>query len=164
MVGMLFRFARLWAAIALMLALWGLSRVRESDARAWVRPVGSQPGPVRITQFYASVGTVTAGQSAQLCYGVENARNVRIAPMLTNVYPSPNHCVEVVPKHTTHYTLLAEGYDGKVETRSFTLSVLSVPVAEQDLNYAGSPQDHDAHPQSHELPKRSGQRAYAKEL
>jgi len=26
-----------------------------------------------------------------------------------------------VPEHTTHYTLLAEGFDGTVAARSFTL-------------------------------------------
>jgi hypothetical protein len=34
-----------------------------------------------------------------------------------------------VPEHTTHYTLLAEGFDGTVASRSFTLSVLSLPAA-----------------------------------
>ncbi len=159
-----FRMTKLWAALGLMLAMWGLSRVRESDSQAWPRPVGAQPGPVRIIQFYASVGTVTAGQSAQLCYGVENARVVRIAPMLPGVYPSANHCVEVVPKHTTHYVLLAEGYDGKVETRSFTLSVLSFPVEPRDAHYAGLPQNHDPQPQPHELTKGGGQRTYTEEL
>ncbi len=161
---MLLRLTKLWVAVALMLAMWGLSRIPDSEAQAWVRPVGTQPGPVRIIQFYASVGTVTPGQSAQLCYGVENARNVRIAPMLSDVYPSANHCVEVVPKHTTHYTLLAEGYDGKVETRSFTLSVLAMPVATEDLHYAASPKYDDPDPQSDQLPKRRSQRAHAEEL
>jgi hypothetical protein len=57
--------------------------------------------------------------------------------MIEEVYPFPNHCLEIVPEHTTHYTLLAEGYDGAVAAKSFTLQV----EAEEDsppqvVNYA----------------------------
>ncbi len=158
------RLTKLWVAVGLMLAMWGLGRVRESEPRVWPRPVGTQPGPVRIIQFYASVGTVTVGQSAQLCYGVENARVVRIAPMLPGVFPSPSHCVQVVPNHTTHYTLLAEGYDGKVETRSFTLSVLSIPFEPRNVHYAQLPENYEPQPQAQKLAEGGGLRAHAEEL
>src|SRR5215510_8898388 len=106
---MLFRFTRLWVAAGLMVAVWALSVARRSDSTTtWVRP---RSGPVRIIQFYASVGMLVAGQKAQLCYGVENAKSVQISPMLDGVYPSYNHCLEIEPQHTTHYTILAEGYD-----------------------------------------------------
>ena len=61
---MLFRLTKLWVAIGLLAALWGLSKVRQSDQRAWTRPAGAQPGPVRIIQFYASAGILTVGQKA----------------------------------------------------------------------------------------------------
>jgi len=57
-----------------------------------------------------------------------------------------NHCMEIVPEHTTHYTILAEGYDGNVATKSFTLPVQSVPSSPPSLNYA-SAQNHQAEPQ-----------------
>jgi hypothetical protein len=133
---MLFRLTKLWVALGLLIAMWALGSVRRSDPRAWVRPVGSRPGPVRILQFYASVGSLTAGQKALLCYGVENAKSVRISPMLQGVYPSLSRCVEILPQHTTHYMIMAEGYDGQVATRSFTLSVQSVPVSPRIQNYA----------------------------
>jgi len=133
---MLFRLTKLWVALGLLIAMWALGTVRRSDPRAWVRPIGSRPGPVRILQFYASVGSLTAGQKALLCYGVENAKSVRISPMLQGVYPSLSRCVEILPQHTTHYMIMAEGYDGQVSTRSFTLSVQSIPVSPQIQNYA----------------------------
>jgi len=133
---MLFRFTKFWVALGLLLAMWGLGTVRRSDPHAWVRPIGSRPGPVRILQFYASVGSITAGQKALLCYGVENARSVRISPMLPGVYPTVSRCVEILPEHTTHYMIMAEGYDGQVATRSFTLAVQAVPVSPEILNYA----------------------------
>jgi hypothetical protein len=133
---MLFRFTKRWVAVGLLVAMWALGTVRRSDPRAWVRPIGSRPGPVRILQFYASVGSLTVGQKALLCYGVENAKTVRISPMLQGVYPALSRCVEILPEHTTHYMIMAEGYDGQVATRSFTLAVQTAPISPQMLNYA----------------------------
>ena len=133
---MLFRFSKLFVAVGLLAAVWLMSEMRRGDPRAWVRPANSPPGPVRITQFYASVGTLLVGQKALLCYGVENAKSVHISPILSNVYPSPSRCVEIVPEHTTHYTIQAEGYDGHVATKSFTLPVQARPLTPRILNYA----------------------------
>ncbi|HEY2019041.1 MAG TPA: hypothetical protein VGH38_36295 [Bryobacteraceae bacterium] len=133
---MLFRFTKLWVAIGLLIAMWGFGTVRRSDPRVWVRPIGSRPLPVRITQFYASVGSLTKGQKALLCYGVENAKSVKISPTLQGVYPALSRCMEILPEHTTHYMIMAEGFDGQVATRSFTLAVQAVPVSPQILNYA----------------------------
>jgi hypothetical protein len=133
---MLFRFTKYWVALGLLAALWGLSKARETDARAWLRPVGAAPGPVRIIQFYASTGLVAAGEKALLCYGVENARSIRISPHLGGIYPAFSRCLEIVPEHTTHYTLLAEGFDGRVTSRSFTVAVQIDPAPPENLNYA----------------------------
>ena len=134
---MLFRYTALWVAAGLILALWGLSAVRETPGTAWVRPIGAPPGPVKILQFYASVGALTVGEKALLCYGVENAKTVRISPTVEGVYPSTNHCLSIGPQHTTHYTILAEGFDGRVATQSFTLPVEALPPApSRKVNYA----------------------------
>src|SRR5262249_8702720 len=118
---------RLWIAAGLLAGIWTMSVVRRADSRAWVRPPGAPRGPVKILQFYASVGMLKVGDKAMLCYGVENARSVRISPALNDVYPSANHCLQIGPDHTTHYTILAEGYDGRVATQSFTLPVTELP-------------------------------------
>lgn len=129
--------AKLCAAVVLLAAMWGLNSVDRKASRAWLRPAGTPPGPVRILRFYASVGLVWTGESAELCYGVENAKSVRISPPLPGVYPSARHCLEVVPEHTTHYTILAEGYDGKVAMQSLTLPVESAPAMRApSVNYA----------------------------
>jgi hypothetical protein len=133
---MLFRFTKLWVALGLLLALWVMGAVRGSDPHTAIRPVGSRPGPVRIIQFYASVGTLTLGEKALLCYGVENAKSVRIAPISEEVYPSYNHCMEIGPLHTTHYTILAEGFDGRMAVKSFTLPV-STPPDTRNWKFAG---------------------------
>jgi len=134
---MRFGFAKLCGAACLLAAMWGLTEFRRLDPRVWVRAANGKQGPVRILQFYASVGTLAPGEKAQLCYGVENAKSVRILPRLQGVYPSPSHCLEIVPEHTTHYTLQAEGFDGTVAIRSFTLAVQATPVrAQENLNYS----------------------------
>jgi hypothetical protein len=133
---MVFRFARIWVALGVLLGVWGLSAIRRADERAWVRPLGTRVGPVRILQFYASVGSITMGEKALLCYGVENAKTVRISPLISGAYPSPNHCLEIVPERTTHYMILAEGFDGRVATQSFTLPVLPVIAPHHPVHYA----------------------------
>lgn len=117
------RFAKLLAAMALMLAVWMLGTNRRTAGESWVRPSGAAPGPVRILQFYSSVGSIKAGETALLCYGVENAKSVRIAPMMEGESPSSNRCLQVAPVRTTHYTILAEGFDGHVVMQSLTLPV-----------------------------------------
>jgi hypothetical protein len=133
---MLSRFAKILLAVGLLVSLWGLSTARRPGGQVWVHPLETQPGPVRILRFYASVGTLTPGETAQLCYSVENAKVVRISPM-QSAWPAQDRCFDVVPEHTTHYTLLAEGFDGTVATRSFTLSVQSLPQGKpSELQYA----------------------------
>jgi hypothetical protein len=123
--------------MALLVAVWGVSQLRGPEDGSWARLPGA-PGKVRILQFRASVGALLEGQKAQLCYGVANARSVRIAPMAAAVYPASNRCVEVNPRHTTHYTLMALGYDGSVATRSLTLAVQNVPLElPSPLKFAG---------------------------
>ncbi len=133
---MLFRLTRIWVALGLLVAVWAFVSSRRVESRAWVRPLGTRVGPVKILQFYASVGALTSGQKALLCYGVENAKSVRISPSVSEVYPSLSHCVEIVPAHTTHYTILAEGFDGHVAMQSFTLMVQEPEKVSRPVNYA----------------------------
>ena len=133
---MISRFARIFLAVGLLVALWGLSVAQLPNGQVWIHPLDTHPGPVRILRFYASVGILAPGEKAQLCYSVENARVVRISPM-QSAWPAQERCFDVVPEHTTHYTLLAEGFDGTVATRSFTLSVQSLPAPKPSgLQYA----------------------------
>jgi hypothetical protein len=130
-----FRFSRIWLVVGVLVAIWAMTPARRSG-QAHVRPLGTPVGPVRILQFYASAGSVTPGEKAKLCYGVENARAVRISPAVSEVYPSPSRCLEIVPERTTHYMILAEGFDGAVATRSFTLAVVPQTAPQHPVNYA----------------------------
>lgn len=82
---------------------------------------------VKIVQFYSREGTMFEGSTTVLCYGVANARSVRIEPPVGGVSVSINNCVEVAPEKDTRYTLTAEGNDGKVVSESFVLKVRPDP-------------------------------------
>ena len=78
---------------------------------------------VKILQFYAREGNLTQGSPTVVCYGVLNARTVRISPPVEGVSPALSRCVEVSPLSDTRYTLTAEGNDGRTVTESFVLKV-----------------------------------------
>jgi len=132
---MLFRPLSFWIAAALVLGFWGMNSSRR-QAGSWVRPVGTPPGVVKILQFYSTVGLLQAGEKAMLCYGVENAKAVQISPELAGIYPAFNRCVEVGPERTTHYTIFATGFDGRIATQSLTLPV-SKPPRPRAVRFAG---------------------------
>ena len=100
-------------------------------ALAWM-PAGcsrsQKPAPkaveaVRITQFYASPALVARGDKALVCYGVENAKTVWLAPPKTEQWAALTRCVEVAPTENTTYTLTAEGADGKQVTREVAVQI-----------------------------------------
>ena len=78
---------------------------------------------VKILQFYAREASVTEGAKSVLCYGVLNARSVRIDPPVEGVSPALNRCVEIAPEKDTRYTLTAEGNDGRTVSETFVLGV-----------------------------------------
>jgi hypothetical protein len=107
---------------------WAREHVRPSAANAeFDRIYGGTD--VRILQFYARESTVTEGGKSVICYGVVNAKSVRLEPPLTDISPALNRCVEAAPARDTRYTLIAEGQDGRVVSESFVLGV----VPDQDL-------------------------------
>ncbi len=76
-----------------------------------------------ILNFYATPGVIRRGQTAQLCYGVANAKTVRLEPQSNPVWPSYSRCVDVAPKRDTTYTLTAEDAGGHIKTATLVLQV-----------------------------------------
>src|SRR5262249_6380046 len=79
---------------------------------------------VRILQFYARESAVIEGGKSVICYGVVNAKSVRVEPPLEGISPALNRCVEAAPRRDTRYTLIAEGQDGTMVSESFVLGVV----------------------------------------
>lgn len=79
---------------------------------------------VKILQFYARDVSMAQGTKSVICYGVLNAKTVRIEPKVEGVVsPSLNRCVEVYAEKATRFTLTAEGADGRTASESFELGV-----------------------------------------
>jgi hypothetical protein len=76
-----------------------------------------------IQSFYASPGIIHRGGTLQICYGVANAKTVKLEPQDNPVWPSYNRCVEVAPKKDTTYTLTIEDAAGHTQTQTLDIKV-----------------------------------------
>jgi hypothetical protein len=93
---------------------------REND-RASVELLGGNEFAIQM--FYASPGVIQRGDSARLCYGVSNAKTVKLEPQSNPVWPSHSRCVEVAPAKTTTYTLTIEDAAGNTKFQTVEVKV-----------------------------------------
>ena len=92
----------------------------DSDRAALEQLGGSE---LAIQALYANPGIVSRGESAQLCYGVANAKTVTLQPQENPVWPSHARCVEVAPKKDTVYTLTAEDAAGNKTSQTVEVKI-----------------------------------------
>lgn len=92
---------------------------RQSDQTAIEQLGGSE---LAIQMLYATP-EIRRGETAQVCFGVANAKSVTLEPQTNPVWPSHNLCVDVKPKKTMTYTLTATGADGKSVSQQATVAV-----------------------------------------
>jgi len=95
------------------------TKQREEDKNAVEQMGGSE---LAIQSFYGN-GAIRRGQTAQLCYGVANAKKVTLEPQSNPVWPSYARCVDVTPAKTTVYTLTASDDAGHSVSQTFTVKV-----------------------------------------
>jgi hypothetical protein len=93
---------------------------RESD-RAAIEQLGGSK--LAIQMFYASPPSVRRGEATSLCYGVANAKNVKLEPENNPVWPSHSRCVDVSPRRETTYTLTIDDGSGHSLSQSLTVKV-----------------------------------------
>jgi hypothetical protein len=91
----------------------------EADRAAIDQLGGSE---LAIQMLYATP-KIRKGETAQICYGVANAKTVTLEPQTNKVWPSHNLCVDVKPAKTTTYALTAIGADGKSLSQQVTVEV-----------------------------------------
>jgi hypothetical protein len=96
-----------------------LQKQRESDQAAIAQLGGSE---LAIQMLYATP-QIQRGETAQVCFGVANAKSVTLEPQSNAVWPSHNLCVDVKPAKTTTYTLTATGSDGHSVSQEVTVAV-----------------------------------------
>jgi hypothetical protein len=80
-------------------------------------------GQINFTSMTADSGAVAAGETTQLCYGVVNAKAVKIDPPVEQLKPSYHHCFVIAPKKTTTYTITASDGAGHTKSESLTVQV-----------------------------------------
>lgn len=76
-----------------------------------------------IQNFYATPGAIRRGETAQLCYGVANAKTVKLEPQANPVWPSYSRCVDVTPLQSTTYTLTIADAAGHTRTETLEVTV-----------------------------------------
>jgi len=76
-----------------------------------------------IQNFYATPGTIRRGETVQLCYGVANAKSVKLEPQSSPVWPSYSRCVDVTPAKSTIYTLTIADAAGNSKTQTLEVKV-----------------------------------------
>jgi hypothetical protein len=104
---------------------------------------------LKILQFYARDSVLTEGGKTVLCYGVSNARSVRIDPPVEGVSPALSRCVEVRPKRETLYTLIAEGANGSSASQSVSVRIATDTAALPKITsfrIAGCVKDYEGRP------------------
>ena len=125
--------------VALLVVLWILySRWQEdrlierrNREETWRKQLESDRNTVEqlggkelaIQSFYATPGAAKKGETVQLCYGVANAKTVRLEPQPNAVWPSYARCVNVSPDKTTTYTLAISDASGKTLSQSLQVTV-----------------------------------------
>jgi hypothetical protein len=111
-----------WALLAVTgCVLTGCSEpAKQATAPATTAAADVEP---KITQLYTTVSKLPRGETALLCYGVENARTVWLSPPRHELSAALTRCVEVSPEADTTYTLTAESAAGKSVTRELKIAV-----------------------------------------
>ena len=102
---------------------WREERTRKQleDDRVALEKFGGRE--LAIQTFYASPGAIRKGESTQLCYGVANAKTVKLEPQPNAVWPSYARCVTVSPTKNTTYTLTISDASGNTKTQSLQVEV-----------------------------------------
>jgi hypothetical protein len=105
--------------------------VREAEERAKAKEAENAQfvvdkyggGRVKILAFSLSSGMIRKGQTVQLCYGVANAKTVKIEPSVGDIWPSMSRCVDVEPKKDTTYVITAADAAGHSDTAQLEIKV-----------------------------------------
>lgn len=104
-------------------------------------PQAAPSKPAKILQFYAGSPTVARGEQVLICYGVEDAKTVRLDPPIEQITPSFVRCFQHAPSATSQIKLIATGADGAEVSKSIEITVAGVaapPKGQLILFFASS--------------------------
>ena len=104
-----------------------------SDSTSRPEAAAKKSSKAHITQFYASAPEIARGMNGQLCYGVDGAKSVELAPPVEQLWPAVARCFDVKPTQKTTYTLKAVGEDGSTDEKTASITVGAAPPRLYDL-------------------------------
>ena len=96
---------------------------QKQEARERILHTVFGDGEIKFSQFTIDTQSLKRGETARLCYGVENATAVKLDPPVEQLKPTYLHCMDISPKVTTKYTITAEDGKGHSKSESLTLPV-----------------------------------------
>ncbi|MCU1343187.1 MAG: hypothetical protein JWN92_2610 [Candidatus Acidoferrum typicum] len=114
-----------WVFLNRWQANQALEQKAASERRSQDRQTFEMMGGNRfdILRFYADPGSIRAGETAELCYSVSNAKSVKLDPPAEPVWPAFSRCVHVSPRKTTTYTFTAEDATGQTKSAAVKVEV-----------------------------------------
>lgn len=80
-------------------------------------------GGLSFRTWSADKSSVRPGETAHICYGIVDAKTVKIDPPVAPLKPSYLHCFDVQPRQTTTYTITAEDAAGHTASQHLTIQV-----------------------------------------
>ncbi len=80
-------------------------------------------GGLSFRTWSADKAVVRLGEVAHICYGIVDAKTVKIDPPVEQLKPSYLHCFDVKPKQTTTYTITAADAAGHTASQQLTIQV-----------------------------------------
>jgi len=80
-------------------------------------------GGLSFRTWSADKAVVGPGEVAHICYGIVDAKTVKIDPPVEQLKPSYLHCFEVRPQKTTTYTITAADAAGHTASQQLTIQV-----------------------------------------
>ena len=121
------------AVVAILVSRWMENRAVEQRERQAKTQQQHEQDSIAIEQmggkelaiqnFYATPGMIRRGETTQLCYGVANAKTVKLEPQSNPVWPSYSRCVDVTPAKSTTYTLTVTDAAGNTKTQTLEVKV-----------------------------------------
>src|SRR3954462_2939272 len=126
---------RVWILCSAALLMGGCGSRTSPEA------VAPQPSPVKILQFYSNASSVAKGETALVCYGVENAKKVRLEPAIEEISPALTRCISYAPQSSTGLKLIATGADGNEANQTIHIDVVGVaapPKGELIVSFVAS--------------------------
>ncbi len=102
-----------------------LQRERAEKQARSDREILDQLGGDKLTilTFSATPGVVRRGERVRICYGVSNAKKVKIEPGVEPVEPALSRCIDAHPRRDTEYVITATGSKGDTATERLKVLV-----------------------------------------